>query len=113
MEVLQSKDRMKHIEFLPLKTYTFTQTHTCTHTHTHTHTHTQGSPSHGSRKMTDCKNEHKFPLYVYINIYTNLPVNAIVRLPHPRSGDSQGQERFLAPSADKQTRNYDISPYQP
>ena len=35
-------------------------------------------------------------------------MNAIVRLPHPRSGDSQGQETFLAPSADKQTRNYDI-----
>ena len=41
-------------------------------------------------------------------IYTNLPVNVIVRLPHPRSGDSQGQETFLAPSADNQTRNYDI-----
>ena len=40
-------------------------------------------------------------------IYTNLPVDVIVRLPHPRSGDSQGQETFLAPSADKQTRNYD------
>ena len=40
-------------------------------------------------------------------MYTNLPVNAIVRLAHPRSGDSQGQETFLAPSADKQTRNYD------
>ena len=25
-------------------------------------------------------------------LYTNLPVNAIVRLPHPWSGDSQGQE---------------------
>ena len=35
-------------------------------------------------------------------IYTNLPVNVIVRLPHPRSGDSQGQETFLALSADKQ-----------
>ena len=23
--------------------------------------------------------------------YSNLPVNAIVRLPHPRSGDSQGR----------------------
>ena len=32
-------------------------------------------------------------------IYTNLPVNAIVGLPHPRRGDSQGQEAFLAPSA--------------
>ena len=40
-------------------------------------------------------------------MYTNLPVNAIVRLPHPRNGDSQGQETFLAPSGDKQTRNYD------
>ena len=29
---------------------------------------------------------------IYIYIYTNLPVNAIVRLPHPQSGDSQGQE---------------------
>ena len=31
----------------------------------------------------------------------------IVRLPHPRSEDSHGQETFLAPSANKQTRNYD------
>ena len=46
-------------------------------------------------------------MYIYIYIHTNLPVNAIVRLPHPRSGDSQGQETFLAPSADKQTHNYD------
>ena len=44
---------------------------------------------------------------MYIYIYTNLPVDAIVRLPHPWSGYSQGQERFLAPSANKQTRNYD------
>ena len=35
-------------------------------------------------------------------------VDVIVRLPHPRSGDSQGQETFLTPSADKQTRNHDI-----
>ena len=52
--------------------------------------------------------------YIYIYIYviciyiTNLPVNAIVRLTHPQNGDSQGQETFLPPSADKQTRNYDI-----
>ena len=47
-------------------------------------------------------------IYIYnIYIFTNLPVNAIIRLPHPRSGDSQGQETFLTPSADKQTRNYD------
>ena len=44
---------------------------------------------------------------MYIYIYTNLSVNTIVRLPHPRSGDSQGQETFLAPSADNQSRNYD------
>ena len=42
-----------------------------------------------------------------IYMYTNLPVNVIVRLPHPRSGDNLGQETFLAPSADKQTRIYD------
>ena len=47
------------------------------------------------------------PFATNIYMYTNLPVNATVRLPHPRSGDSQGQETFLAPSADKQTRNYD------
>ena len=46
-------------------------------------------------------------IYIYIYIYTNLPVSDIVRLPHPRSGDSQVQETFLAPSADKETRNYD------
>ena len=40
-------------------------------------------------------------------IYTNLPVDVIVTPPHPRRRDSQGQETFLAPSADKQTRNYD------
>ena len=40
-------------------------------------------------------------------MHKNLPRNVIVRLPHPRSGDSQGQETILAPSADKQTRNYD------
>ena len=34
-------------------------------------------------------------------------MNAIVRLPHSRSGDSQGQETFLAPSSDKETRSYD------
>ena len=40
--------------------------------------------------------------------YTNLPVDVIIRLPHTQSGDSTGQETVLAPSADKQTRNYDI-----
>ena len=44
--------------------------------------------------------------YVCIYTYTNLPVNVIVRLPHFQSGDSQGQETFLAPSTDKQTCNY-------
>ena len=46
-------------------------------------------------------------MYIYIYIHTNLPVNAIVRLPHPRCGDSKGQETFLAPFAHNQTRNYD------
>ena len=46
-------------------------------------------------------------IYIYIYIYINLPVNAIVRLPHPQSGDSQSQEAFLVSSADNQTRNYD------
>ena len=41
-------------------------------------------------------------------IYKNSPVDVTVRLPHPRSGDSQGQKTFLAPSVDKPTRNYDI-----
>ena len=44
---------------------------------------------------------------------TNLPVNAIVRLPHPRGGDSQDQKTFLAPSADKQSRNYDTRVLKP
>ena len=40
-------------------------------------------------------------------LHPNLLVNAIIRLPHPRNRDSQGQETFLAPSADNQTNNYD------
>ena len=39
--------------------------------------------------------------------YANLPTNAIVRLTRPRNGHSQDRETFLAPSADKETRNYD------
>ena len=41
-------------------------------------------------------------------IHTNLKVEVIVRLPHPRIGNNHGLETFLTPSADKQTRNYDI-----
>ena len=41
-------------------------------------------------------------------IHTSLQVNAIVRLTHLRSKDSHRQETFSAPSADKQTWNYDI-----
>ena len=48
---------------------------------------------------------------IYIYIYINLPVNAIGRLPHRWSGDSQEQETFLAPSTDKETGNYDIYIY--
>ena len=68
-------------------------------------------------------------VYIYILFFiflcflflciTNLPVSDIVRLPHLRSEDSQGQEKFLALSADKQTRTMTqsaqttIPPYQP
>ena len=41
-------------------------------------------------------------MQIYL-LHKYLPVNAMVTLPHPRSRDRQGQERFLAPSADKQT----------
>ena len=41
-------------------------------------------------------------------IYKNFPVDVIVGLPYPRSGDSQNQDTFLAPFADKSTRKYDI-----
>ena len=41
-------------------------------------------------------------------IHTNLPVNATIKLTHPRSWDSQNRETFLAPFADKQTSNHDI-----
>ena len=44
----------------------------------------------------------------WLAIYTNLAMDVIVRLPHPGSGDTPGQETFLAPSADKPTRNDDI-----
>ena len=43
---------------------------------------------------------------IWWTIYTNIPVDVIVRLPHPRSRDSQGQGTFLTPSAEKQIRNY-------
>ena len=41
-------------------------------------------------------------------IYTNLPMEVTFRLPHRWSGEIQGQKTFVATSADKQTRNYDI-----
>ena len=50
---------------------------------------------------------------VLFGIYINLPINAIVRLPHPRSGDSQRQDTFLYPSADKQTSIYDTAVLKP
>ena len=39
-------------------------------------------------------------------IYKKIPRDAIVKLSNPRSGDNQGQETFLVPFPDKQTRNY-------
>ena len=41
-------------------------------------------------------------------IHKDIPVDVIVRLPNPRGGYSQNKETFLAPSADKKTRNYDV-----
>ena len=39
-------------------------------------------------------------IYIYIYIYIYKFTSDIVRLPHPRSRDSQGQETFVAPSVD-------------
>ena len=50
-------------------------------------------------------------IYIYMYMYTFQIYNAIVRLPYHRSGDSLGQGTFLAPSADKQTHNYDTDIY--
>ena len=41
-------------------------------------------------------------MHICIYVYKNLPRNPIVKLTHPRRGDSQGQKTFLAFSADKQ-----------
>ena len=49
----------------------------------------------------------KYIVYINIHKFTSLPVNAIARLPHPRSGDSQGQATFLALSTAKKTRDCD------
>ena len=43
-------------------------------------------------------------IHIYVYIYIHLPLNAIVRLAHPRSRDSSGQETLLAPPADKQSQ---------
>ena len=50
--------------------------------------------------MTE-KTDEQDKFYIYIYIYT------YIYIPHPWGRDSQGQEMFLAPSADKQTCNYD------
>ena len=42
----------------------------------------------------------------WLVICTSLPVNVIVRLPHPRSGKSRGQETVLTLSEEKPSRNY-------
>ena len=46
-------------------------------------------------------------MYIYLYTY-KLIIKVIVRQAHSRSGDSQGKKTFLTPSADKQSRNYDI-----
>ena len=64
----------------------------------------------------------KYNIYIYIYIYityTNLPVNVIVRLPRPWSGDSQGSETFYyslltsKPASMTQISQTPILPYQP
>ena len=50
--------------------------------------------------------------YIPIQKHTNLQVNATVGLTHPQGRDSQCQETFLAPPADKQTKNYDTRIYE-
>ena len=56
--------------------------------------------------------------YVCIYIYMYIYLVICMYIPHPRSQHSQGQEKFLAPSADKQTCSYDTEcsnhhlPYQ-
>ena len=40
---------------------------------------------------------HSVLIYIYIYTHTNLPVNATVRLPHPWSRGSLGQEMFSLP----------------
>ena len=40
-------------------------------------------------------------------MYPDLPRNVIARLSYSQNGDSQGQETFSAPSAEKQTGNCD------
>ena len=50
-------------------------------------------------------------MYIYIYIYANLPRIAIVRPAYPILGVEIARVKkptCLAPSADKQTRNYDI-----
>ena len=46
-------------------------------------------------------------IYTYIYKFTSKCHSQTIRLSHPQSGDSQGQETILAPPADKQTCNYD------
>ena len=41
-------------------------------------------------------------MYIYLHKFSSKCHNVIVRLPHPWSGDKQGQVTFVAPSADNQ-----------
>ena len=67
----------------------------------------------------ECSNHHRFLSTLRLKklsqskmkwwaIYKNIPVGVIIRLRHPRSGERKWKETFLAPSADRQTHNYDI-----
>ena len=52
-------------------------------------------------------------IYISIYIYMYIYYIYIYKLPHPRTGYIQGQEMFLALSADKKTRTYDKPPSLP
>ena len=60
-----------------------------------------------SQKLTKCVTggtDFQGTSFLY---FVDISRNTIVRLFHPRSRDSPGQKTFLAPSAEKQTGNYD------
>ena len=52
-------------------------------------------------------------IYMCVCIHINKSTSQCHRLPHPWSRDNEDHETFLAPSADKQTRNYKTRVFKP